>query len=406
MVNKLTQLFNKKNFGTLPFMYLFGGSPRVDDQAIALAFKDWTFACINKRAEAIAGLDWYAMKEGFDGTAEELPNDHWLNMAWKKPNNSMSMSEMLSLTVMWLDATGNMFWKKLYNESKTQLIGFIPLTPMNIKLEVQNNQLVGYNIYGNYYDKSEIIHFKHLRPSLDTNNLILGQSLVEVAMDSITSNSEMNKFLKTYFQNEGLPPLIAYLDADLEFTTEQKEIIKSEWKNRLPNNQITVMVDNRMKIEPLNTANIFSNSGITASIDMINKQNIASIFGIPQGLITGDMQNRATSETNFSTFMTNTINPLAKKLLSTINNSITNKDNAVITVELFHDSNREFELSAMQFGLLQGAFDVNDYRQFLGYEPIELPTVTNEPEIKRIKKKTIIGKKTVSAGGKQLSRRQ
>lgn len=387
MVNKILNVFKKKNYSSLPFVDMFGGSTKVNFEALGLAFSDWAYACISKRAEAVASMNWYAGKKLNDGTIEPVGEDNWLSQIIAEPNGYMSWNDLLSITVQWLDFNGNMFWYKLYNDNRSKLIGFVPLPPVNIRTELQSNVLAGYHINGKYYDKSEILHFKYLRPSIDSNDLMLGKSLIETAMNSISSNAEMNRFLKVYFENEGLPPLIGYIDPDLELTEEQLEQLKTQWRNRLPKNQISMIVDKRLQIVPLNTANVFSNSNITASIDSINKENIASIMGIPKGLITGDMQNRSTSETNYTTFMTNTINPLAKKLMQVINASIKNIENIQIICDLHNDKNKEYELNALQFGLLQGVITEDEYREFLGYGKKEETTVIPEITTLSLKKK-------------------
>lgn len=370
MVTKLLSMFQKKkltDLSNLPFMFWFGSGARLDLNEIEVAFKGWAFTCINKRSTALTSLNWYAGSRQADQTTKELPNEHWLNQLLNEPNPYMTFTEMLDFTVKWLDATGNMFWLKYMNGS--QILGLLPIIPTTVNLEYSNNLLTGYSINGKFYSKDEVIHFKHLVPSLNPDSIILGTSLVKIAMDSIVSNSELNQYLNVFFKNEGLPPLIAYLD-DVELSEEQKATFKDSWQSRLPNNQLAAMIDKRISIEPLNVGG--ANQG-TASIipqlDDINKKNISTVFGVPPGLLTGEQQNRSVSETNLRSFMLDTINPLAKKISETISKSL-GDSNLIVTCDYYMDSNKEFELSALQYGLTSGVITANEYRSFLGYAPM------------------------------------
>jgi HK97 family phage portal protein len=394
MVTKITNLFKKKsvNLGT-PFMFWGGYSSRLDLNEIDVAFKDWTFACIKRRSTSLASLNWYGATKKQDGTNAPLDKNHWLSMLLEKPNPYMTFSEMIEFTQMWVDVTGNMFWR-VYKEGST-ILGMMPLIVINSKYELDsNNMIIGYTIDGKFYEKNDIIHFKNLQPSLNNESLLTGKSLVTAAIDSITSNKEVNEYLKSFFMNEGLPPLIAYLD-DMELTDEQKEIFKSSWENRIKHNPIAAMVDKRMNIQPLNTGGATQNTAnIIPALDAINKENIAAIFGIPKGLITGDEQNRSVSETNERNFMLRTINPLAKRISQTITNAL-NDMNLIVTTDYYLDQNREFELTALQFGLTSGVITPNEYRSFLGYEPLGQINVVETNDVndidKSIKKKVKIG---------------
>lgn len=393
MVTKLTNLFKKKSINySNPIMFWSGYSSKLDLKEIEVAFKDWTFACIKRRATSLASMNWYAATKKSDGTNAPLPNNHWLSMLIEKPNPYMTFTEMIEFSQMWIDVTGNMYWQ-VYRDGKT-ILGLMPLIAINTKHEFDtNNMIVGYTIDGKFYEKDNIIHFKNLQPSYDANSLITGKSLVTAAIDSITSNKEVNEYLKAFFLNEGLPPLIAYLD-DLDLSEEQKEIFKASWQQRIPNNPLTAMIDKRVEIKPLDAGGANNNTAsIIPSLDAINKENIAAIFGIPKGLITGDEQNRSVSETNERNFMLRTVNPLAKRIMQTITNSL-NDANLIVACDLYLDQNREFELTALQFGLTSGVITPNEYRSFLGYEPLANIEIDNNIEENielRVKKKVKIG---------------
>ena len=77
--------------------------------------------------------------------------------------------------------------------------------------------------------------------------------------------------------------------------------------------------------------------------------------------------------------MLDTINPLAKKISETISNNLGDKT-LVVTCDYYMDSNKDFELTALQFGLNSGVITANEYRSFLGYPPMNEIPIIEEPE--------------------------
>jgi hypothetical protein len=92
--------------------------------------------------------------------------------------------------------------------------------------------------------------------------------------------------------------------------------------------------------------------------------------------------------------MLRTINPLAKRIAQTITNAL-NDMNLIVTTDYYLDQNREFELTALQFGLTSGVITPNEYRSFLGYEPLATIDTVETNDVndidKSVKKKVKIG---------------
>ena len=77
---------------------------------IEVAFKDWTFACIKRRATSLASMNWYGATKKQDGTNAPLDKNHWLSMLLEKPNPYMTFSEMIVSPSYCVDRSGETYY--------------------------------------------------------------------------------------------------------------------------------------------------------------------------------------------------------------------------------------------------------------------------------------------------------
>lgn len=206
-------------------------------------------------------------------------------------------------------------------------------------------------------------------------DLYNGKSLVDRVIDLIATNDEMNKYLNTYFKNEGLPPVIAHISKDMmaQYNDPAKvEELRDRWNARNPNNPLAgVLIDTEIK--PIQTTGIASGSqSIIPELDKGIKQTISAIFGVPMGLITGEQSNRATAEVNERHFYKATIEPLAFEMQDKFNKYFNNiYPDIKISFEAFDYSDKQLEVQRYQTFVQSGIMTRNEVRSELGLSPLQ-----------------------------------
>lgn len=371
-----------------------GGLNNLD--AFAAALKNYTFVCINKRANAIAGLKW---KFEYVSSKEPVEENHPLRILFEEPNAIQSKMEIFKLAQYWYDTTGNSLLQVVENQNKPIALWNIPI--VNLQMNFQSGMLKSYS--GSVGSSQvnipaeEVIHFRHLIPGREPQDLFNGKSLVNRVIDLISTNEEMNKYLHKYFQNEGLPPVIAQIDPNLRnlYSDPAKiEELRDRWNARNPNNPLAGALMG-VEIKPLNTSGVSSSeSSAIPSLDKSIKETIAAVFGLPMGLITGDQQNRATAEVNERHFYQSNIEPLAKEYESKFNRYFKKYyPDVKITYESFDFSDKNLEIQKYNTYVQSGIMTKNEVRAELGLPPLE--ETKDDPEQLSFVQK-VLGKKAAS----------
>jgi HK97 family phage portal protein len=130
----------------------------------------WVYACISKRANAIAGLPLRFYRRGRNGTDPQEMDTGALVELFRRVNPVQNLREFLYLTVVDLDTVGNAFWHQRLtsnrlapvaelwrlNPTGLDVIGGDPLIRGYLQREGRKEQK---------YEAEEIVHFRHPNPA-------------------------------------------------------------------------------------------------------------------------------------------------------------------------------------------------------------------------------------------------
>lgn len=293
---------------TMPYAFNNRGGYSIAPDTFLMAFKEWTGACINIRAKALASLEWRYFVNG-----KEVER-HWIKDLIEYPNYELKTKRNLfKLITKYRDITGGAYlWTKFNSKG---LPAVLHVLPTNVVTPIyQDGVLVRYEVRdgGNHVMlPEEMIYLANYEPSTRLQNMFIGRSLVDAAIDSISASKELAEFVKRFFSNDGVPPL--YLETTESWQPQQADLFKSSWNQQMPNHRLMGIING--KILPLTGS---TGAGIATNmigeLDKMTKQNIAAVFGIPSGKITGENANFATAQVNDATFRIDTIEPLAYEI--------------------------------------------------------------------------------------------
>ena len=362
----------KKNF---TFRSATTGLSR-QDLSFADFFKNWSGTCVIKRATKVGSVNNYIVdKKG------EAVEDTWLNELLLEPNPvfNSTFSEIKELIVKWLDYTGNaIVYTPITEGSKVPAQMWVMPSDNRMQIIVDGLEITEYRILtpSGYksLDPAEVCHIKTLNPSIDwKKNFYIGSPIAMMAaIDAIETDLDIKKFLRDSFEADTIAPLVLSNPQEFE-SQEQIAQLKKSIKDQNLNRKIAAALENGMTLDPIPTTGI----GSQAIADSLKKQTnailIAAAFGVPFGLLdTTSQQNVATAQENKNTFLTDTIDPLLKRIERSLTQHFSKwNDGLAIVHDEFVIENQKLELERQRIFLDYGIKTRNEVRIENGYDIIE-----------------------------------
>lgn len=392
----------EKQNETVPTVFRTSTDVRTDPSVMNLLsfFKNWSGVCINKRADSLMNISNYAVKFLADGTTENLDSNHWLSQLLVNPNkpSKLTWNNIKDLTSKWLDVSGNAYiWTPLNGYKYPTQLWVLPSN--NVIVKGDNTNMVGYfqvQTSKGVFDVpvNEMCHIKTIMPhTIWERNYVIGSPLrLYNAIDSISADYEIKDFLKNHFKQEAMNPIILKGDSQQEI-----DLLKENLSRRMKATVIGAMNKNTEIFNVPQSSLVNSIAGSNFSSNQ-NAVLIASAFGIPYGMLdTTSQQNRATAETNYSQFRTETIEPLMLLIESALNNHFNQFEQGI---GIIHDSyeyvDQQNELEKLKLVVSANALTINELRSAYNLEPISdgdvlINNLVNalpiEQTIKTVKKK-------------------
>ena len=282
----------------------------------------WVYRAVSLIAKSIGQVPWVIRRL----EDSKLEPSHPLQSMLLKPHPHFSKQDTFELIAMWLELTGNAYFKKVGTDSGTKELW--PVSPDKIRPVASKDagELIrGYEVatggngfkFSADYTADNMVHFKLLDPA----NPLIGIGPLSAAAKAVDLDTEQQDWNKNLMQNRGVPEGVFTFKEPL--TEPQHKTIVEKIKEKLlgSKNARTPLVIGgdadykRMSITP-------------AEVDFLesrkfNREEIFSIFGIPPQLA-GAMD--ASTYNNFSTalriFWEVTAIPLLRDIKDTFNNTL------------------------------------------------------------------------------------
>ncbi len=101
------------------------------------------------------------------------------------------------------------------------------------------------------------------------------------------------------------------------------------------------------------------------------RSQIAQVFGVPSGMLTGEFQNRATAEVQYAVFRQQTIDPVAIYIAEELTRHFRRFENDVlIQAQPYEFADIDAQIKQEEFELKYGIKTINDARRERGYDAI------------------------------------
>lgn len=245
----------------------------------------------------------------------ELTKHPFLDLTWKvNPNQTSSLFENLSIVFMCL--TGMTFWHLVKINNITERIWILPT--QNFKdIKLDKDEIKEYIFKSGSkdisYPSEDIVHFKTANPF----NQKVGFSPIAGSGVSISRSDKMDTYDNSILENDGVP--LGLLTSDQTLSQSQADEIKKRWKEKhggMAKAGDIAVLDRNLS---------FQNLGI-APKDMgfvfgrrYTREQIASAFGVPIQLVSGEITGRSTLDVAHEQLLTDAVIPMLTLNMETIN---------------------------------------------------------------------------------------
>lgn len=324
---------------------------RDDLTSLVNAFKDWIYVCASRNASCVAkgtfklfvaakkgqrlivptrdidkvtfkwlesnpGLHSYLQKAD---SIKEVINHSFIELI-KTPNPFMNRYELLEMTALYLELTGNAYWYIFKDKLGTpRQIWVIPAQNMLI-VPSKEKFIAGYVFKRGTetvpFELSEIVHFKFPNP----HNLYYGMAPHASIVNELNTKENMDKFENALFTNNCRMEGVLETEFELSETTFNR--VKEQWKQNYAG------VNKAGKTAILEKGLKYHNITFPPK-DLNNLQGrkeymkiVAGVFGVPMSMLTPENSNLANSYVSDRQYFANTISPRNKRLEGGINNKV------------------------------------------------------------------------------------
>jgi len=322
-----------------------------DFHAMVKAYKSWIYVCANKNATTMSKqiLNLYAAKPKTDSRVlaphkavsnrqskylmgvSQIKNltsvrrskeiievtEHPFLELLDRANPFMSGSDILEMTTLFQELTGNAYWYIVKDEvfNLPQQIWVLPSQFMRV-IPSKEKIVAGY-VYSQFaeevpFDADEIVHFKYPNP----NDFFYGVSPLMAVSDAYNTNENILRFTNALFTNMARPEGV--LQTDQVLSEPDFEVLKKEWRAAYggPDRaRKTAVLQKGLKYSPITMT--------PQELDYVQgrgvvKEEICNAFGQSVALYS-EKTNRANSEQAHLVFLRDTIQPRLRRIEETIN---------------------------------------------------------------------------------------
>jgi HK97 family phage portal protein len=288
-----------------------------------------------------------------------------------RPNGFMTGRDLIELTVIFEELTGNAYWWLTQGQLGT--VGQVwPMFPQWTKIVPDAEAFVRGYKYGKseqdsvFYDEAEVVHFRYPNP----NDAYYGMGPLQAALSAVDRSRYQGEYEEALYRNHGRPDgLVSVARA---VTPEQKRLLEEQWREvygGTRNAGKVAFLWGDMKFSPLN----FSprDAGVLASAKY-SREEIADIFGLPPTKLEIS-QARAEAEAGNYSYMAETIAPKCTRLEDQLNEELAPLYDERLFVA-FDDcvpQNRELRLKEIDTRLSTGLTTINEERAMEGLPPVD-----------------------------------
>lgn len=289
-------------------------------------YKNWVYACVKARANALANIQFILTKNG------EKVESHPILDLLAGVNLTMTGKELGRATQSFLDLEGNAFWFLAREENAKREVKEIYLIhPSKITIvagTADNPLMVGGYVYRDGEKKiplqaDEVIHFKNFNPNANYPYPQRGMGIVEAAAWAIDTDNEIRNWNINFFKNGARPDGVLEVGGEGAMSPDDYKRLSAQWdeEHRGTNNSHkTAILSGGLQWKQISVPQ--SELEFAAQKEM-NRDEIIALFNVPKTILglTEDV-NRATAEASIYIFNKLVVDELMQSYVDTLNETL------------------------------------------------------------------------------------
>ena len=337
-------------------------------------YRNWVFACVQARAEDVGNIE-LELKQG-DIEVEK----HELLSLLDAVNPTMTKQDLFFGTQAYLDLDGNAFWflaRDGKGKGTIREIWLLRPDRVSIIADKQNPLFVKGYVFKQAdgqkipFEPNQILHFKNFNPLGEFPFPHRGTGVVEAAAWSIDTDNEARQWNFNFFKNSARPDGV--VEKDGEIGEDEYNRLKADFEQQhrgTMNAHKVLILTNGLQWKELSRSQ--------KEMDFIeqrrmSRDEILAMFRTPKSVI-GIVEdvNRANAEASNYIFALRTIDPLMKKIVTTLNEFLVPEfgDNLKLSYESPVPEDRVQELAEFTAGVDKW-LTRNEIRKEEGLPPIK-----------------------------------
>lgn len=337
-------------------------------------YTSWVYRCVKTRADILANISLRLYSKKNEEEITEITKHDVLDLL-DKVNNGMTRYDLFEHWGILMGLNGECFWWKMKGDNGKVVAIYPFFIPAYMQIVPGENEFVKgyvYRLPGGAteipFNADEIVHFKEFNPL----NPYRGMSPVKAAELSIATDIEAKKWNWRFFRNSAKPYGILKVPGTLD--QGQYDRIRNQWESEYGSasgqEHKMAILEEGMDYAP---GNFTQKDMEFIEQRRMDREEIFSIFGIPKGIFEGEV-NRTTAEAHRANFIENTITPLARKLIYTLNEFLLpdfGDDNLFFNFDSLSPRDTENDLRYYESGLKNGWLTLNEVRRDEEYPEFE-----------------------------------
>lgn len=294
-------------------------------------------------------------------------SDHPILELLEAPNTLQTGRAAMQVSQTHIDLKGEAFWALKRDKNGTPA-GYITLPPHWIsQIPTETNPFfrVSYGTLQLMIPATDMVWFRQPDPE---NPFGRGTGIAESLGDELETDEFAAKYLKSWFYNGAMPSFLASFEGA---TAPQLKIAKEEWQQQhrgVENAHQVHFASGKMNVQRLDAS--FQDQQIS-DLRKLQRDTIAQVFAVPPEIIgIIENSNRSTIGAARYIYALGVEFPRVEFLRSELQHQLVPQfDKALcLEVEIPLPEDEDHRLAVMQ--TLPGAFDLNEWRNEAGYEPL------------------------------------
>ena len=194
----------------------------------------WVYICVQKQARDLSSPPLIVANSNSEGDLDLVDRAHPLAAILRKPNPWTTGGELVAITSMYLNLTGNAFWLVGARDRRGFPAQLYPVNPVAVEIYTSGVSMIDrYRIwhYGEPVDvpPQDLLHFRLPNPLSDADSMFpnpWGVGPLEAGWDLIVTDQDAVRWNRSLVANDGRPTGMLKSDqaigpVDAQFAAEQ-----------------------------------------------------------------------------------------------------------------------------------------------------------------------------------------